>query len=772
MIRWRYRILFLAVSPAVAGAANLRIVSFNTQADVGISNSVLLPNLATEIEGIGQQQYAGDGILKLPDIIALQETTSNTTTVDPIVSSLNTYYSNPNLYARSSYQATQNGSAGSTGNGPNALIYNQTTLNLMDSDGVGTPMGYNNGEYRQIVRYEFQPLVDKGTQNGVFYVYDSHYKSGSASTQTGTNNVTTDGAVRNLEARIIRDDEATLPASASVIYLGDLNMDGSTEAAYQTLTAPNSYTTNSPQGQGVDPLNPTDDYTQNWGLTAFSAIQTESDISLSYRDDLQLMTGNVYNGTSGSINYITNSFHAFGNNGTTKEGKATNNTSNTALNDLNNVSRGTLTSATVLAVMNSSIGSDHLPAVADYTVAGFNNGIWTGGVGNWSNFTFWTNELVPNSSSIAVEIDNGNSTASIVTLDQTAAVGSLTLDAGDALNMSSGTVLTLSGSAATVITGTLTNAGTLSVGAAGNFTLSSGGVLRGNGTFINQGTSVFSGSQNWSTGSTFNNNGGTATLNSDAGVSGANLAINDISGTINFTSTQHLLALNISSAALVKLTTTASTNVLVTSQLSIAGTLDLTTNALDVSASSLAAITALVRQGYNPAAGGSWNGSGITSSTAAANTAHLTALGVIQNNQSGSALFTSSAQFEGISPGAGDVLVKYTYFGDTDLNGKVDGSDYGRIDSGYLNNATGWFNGDFNYDGVINGSDYTLIDNSYNTQGAQLSTEVASVTAQIARSAPVPEPTTLAMAGMTSVALLRRRLRGHRRATSRPSFSA
>jgi hypothetical protein len=411
--------------------------------------------------------------------------------------------------------------------------------------------------------------------------------------------------------------------------------------------------------------------------------------------------------------------------------------------------------------MNSSIGSDHLPAVADYTVAGFNNGIWTGGVGNWSNFTFWTNELVPNSSSIAVEIDNGNSTASVVTLDQTATVGSLTLDAGDALNMSSGTVLTLSGSAATVITGTLTDAGTLSVGAAGNFTLSAGGVLRGTGTFINQGTSVFSGSQNWSTGSTFNNSGGTATLNSDAGAGGANLAIYDISGTINFTSTQHLLSLNISSGALAKLTTTGSCQVLVTAQLSIAGTLDLTTNALDVSASSLSAITALVAEGYNPAAGGNWNGSGITSSAAAANTTHLTALGVIQNNQGGSAIFTSANQFEGITPGAGDVLVKYTYYGDADLNGKVDGSDYTRIDNGHLTNATGWYNGDFNYDGVINGSDYTLIDNAYNTQGAQLSAEQATAisTAQIAGSSSVPEPTTLSMMGLTAVALLRRRSR-------------
>jgi hypothetical protein len=65
-----------------------------------------------------------------------------------------------------------------------------------------------------------------------------------------------------------------------------------------------------------------------------------------------------------------------------------------------------------------------------------------------------------------------------------------------------------------------------------------------------------------------------------------------------------------------------------------------------------------------------------------------------------------------------DVLIRYTFYGDANLDGHVDGSDYSRIDNGYLTHASGWFNGDFNYDGTINGSDYTLIDNAFNTQGA------------------------------------------------------
>ncbi len=63
-----------------------------------------------------------------------------------------------------------------------------------------------------------------------------------------------------------------------------------------------------------------------------------------------------------------------------------------------------------------------------------------------------------------------------------------------------------------------------------------------------------------------------------------------------------------------------------------------------------------------------------------------------------------------------DALIKNTLFGDANLDGRVDGSDYTKIDNGFNSPLSGWSNGDFNYDGLINGSDYTLIDNAFNTQ--------------------------------------------------------
>jgi hypothetical protein len=122
--------------------------------------------------------------------------------------------------------------------------------------------------------------------------------------------------------------------------------------------------------------------------------------------------------------------------------------------------------------------------------------------------------------------------------------------------------------------------------------------------------------------------------------------------------------------------------------------------------------------------------------------------------------------FEGLTVPSTDILVKYTFYGDANLDGAVDGSDYTLIDAGFnsAGSLTGWQNGDFNNDGVVDGSDYTLIDNAFNTQGASLGTNplalVAGATAQIAGGgSAVPEPTTFGLVGIGAVGLIGRRRR-------------
>jgi fibronectin-binding autotransporter adhesin len=197
------------------------------------------------------------------------------------------------------------------------------------------------------------------------------------------------------------------------------------------------------------------------------------------------------------------------------------------------------------------------------------------------------------------------------------------------------------------------------------------------------------------------------------------------------------------------------------------GTLNIGGNDLILHNSSLATVTNLVASGFYGTS--PWTGKGLTSSTAAADTSHLTAVGVILNNDgSGNALYGSSTtlgNFDRLSPSTSDVLVKYTYYGDANLDGKVDSSDYARIDGGFLSSGslTGWFNGDSNYDGLVNGSDYTLIDNAFNTQSAALTNQIANPTAQFATTgaaAAVPEPATFGLFGLTvlgSLGLRRRK---------------
>ena len=105
------------------------------------------------------------------------------------------------------------------------------------------------------------------------------------------------------------------------------------------------------------------------------------------------------------------------------------------------------------------------------------------------------------------------------------------------------------------------------------------------------------------------------------------------------------------------------------------------------------------------------------------------AVGAIQNNQNGTAMYgdgTTLPLFDGeLGVSAASILIRYTYFGDANLDGVVNASDFTLIDAGSVGHLTGWLNGDFNYDGVVDGADYALMDNAFNQQGALLTNNLA-----------------------------------------------
>ncbi len=402
--------------------------------------------------------------------------------------------------------------------------------------------------------------------------------------------------------------------------------------------------------------------------------------------------------------------------------------------------------------------------------------------GSWTTSTHWLNYIIPAAANDVATFANTITAASTVTLDGNRTAGSVIFNSPQSytiapgtggsltLNQSGGaTISDLAGthfiSAAVILasntqitvanaTDSLTFSNTIS--GTGNLTTSGNGTINLTGTTsytgsttvvsgtlnLSSGASVTSGSFNTGTGATLIINGTVPVTAAVTGVGTTTFGPGPATGIFNRTIGSLTLATG-SSVTVTAPTLRANRTVLATGALNFGGTtnawlgkLNLADNDMIVRSGNLSNITNQIKAGY--AAGGKyWNGStGITSTSAASDTTHLTALG--------SGLSLGSA-FDGLPTSTSDVLIKYTYFGDANLDGKVDGSDYSRIDSGYLSHATGWSNGDFNYDGVVNGSDYTLIDNAFNTQSASLTSVIsdpqANITAEIATPASaLPEP--------------------------------
>ena len=162
-----------------------------------------------------------------------------------------------------------------------------------------------------------------------------------------------------------------------------------------------------------------------------------------------------------------------------------------------------------------------------------------------------------------------------------------------------------------------------------------------------------------------------------------------------------------------------------------------------------AGVTGLIASGSN---GGTQDGAGIVTTEPSATSGNtLTALAVARAEDVGLA----GGTFAGRSVLAGDVIVKYTYGGDSNLDGSITGDDYFQIDSAFPANLHGWLNGDFNYDGFINGDDYFIIDSNFPAQGAAFPSDVPGQSDGLLL---VPEPASVAII-FPSLLMLRRRRR-------------
>jgi hypothetical protein len=128
------------------------------------------------------------------------------------------------------------------------------------------------------------------------------------------------------------------------------------------------------------------------------------------------------------------------------------------------------------------------------------------------------------------------------------------------------------------------------------------------------------------------------------------------------------------------------------------GTLDLTNHHLFIDygsgADPIASIRAYLFSGYS---NGKWNGPQISSSSAAANRSY--SLGYADYADAGNPANLSSGQIE----------VKYTLYGDVNLDGEVNGTDFGIMASNFGKSVVGWDKGDMDFSGSVNGTDFALL---------------------------------------------------------------
>jgi autotransporter-associated beta strand protein len=396
---------------------------------------------------------------------------------------------------------------------------------------------------------------------------------------------------------------------------------------------------------------------------------------------------------------------------------------------------------------------------------------WTGngGNGNWSTAGNWT-AAPSNTSSL---IFSGTS-QSIANNDVLTNVGSITFDNTAGSFTFSGNDLTISGGITNNSVNTQTVNLNLRLSAAAQFNAASGNLILA-GTIDNGGNTVaVTGSSNLTLAGTVSGAGGintsgtgTLTLSGNNSYAGGTT----VSGGVLVVGHQNALgtgSLTINNAAKTQLQAGLTGPVQLPS-LTIAGgttptaTLDVTNNNLVLHNGNISTILAQLKTGLN-SSGPLWTGTGINSSTAAADAAGhsnatVFAVGAIKNvDKNGNLIYSTWPAPPSPDGGATglattDVLVKYTYFGDADLNGVVDNTtDYDLWSNGFTNPSlaatNGWLYGDFDFSGTVdNTTDYDLWSTGFVHQGSPLSGKPGSLT-PAANVQPVPEPGALALAGI------------------------
>ncbi|TWT77253.1 hypothetical protein Pla123a_19100 [Posidoniimonas polymericola] len=311
--------------------AQLRVVTYNT---------LDKPASETDLDDLGLimaaiSQTPRNGITKRPDIVALQEQTTFSlidSTAVRVADTLN------GLFGVESYEAKVLG----FGVDRLAVVYDSATVAVGASSGVGT------GGPRPVQRSSF--TLPKYPESGPLYLYNAHFKAGSASA---------DRLTRSGEATALRSNLAGVGPDVNAIALGDLNIGASSEAAFANLTASGTPSLIDPIALGSWPNSAAAIHMTQSTRTSFLADEGATG-GMDDRFDMQLVTQTLLDGeglsylgpTSAGSGATEHSYYAFGNDGVSWNTR------------INNTLLGRSQSAEVINALHDL--SDHLPVVADY----------------------------------------------------------------------------------------------------------------------------------------------------------------------------------------------------------------------------------------------------------------------------------------------------------------------------------------------------------------------------------------------------------------------
>ncbi len=344
--------------------------------------------------------------------------------------------------------------------------------------------------------------------------------------------------------------------------------------------------------------------------------------------------------------------------------------------------------------------------------------------GNWGTGSNWWNGTVPSGTGVEAVLGSVISTSRTVTMDANKTVGTLTIDSASSYTIGGTHTLTVQGTSGTGVIRAYQGSHTIS---APLTLVGTSQIQLGQTTpTVHSATLTLSGTLN-AGGATIQKQGaGTLIVNN---IRSANLQVQQ--GMVKTASNggnsgvSHLSGLSISSGA----------------------ALDMNNNDLivDYSGSSpFTQIQAWVMSGYSSTV--DTTRSGITSS-ASQSSGGKTILALFDN------ALVGSSQWDGQTVPADSVIGKYTYFGDTNLDGQVTGDDYGAIDAELgttgLSPGDAWLRGDTNFDLQVTGDDYAAID-------ANLGLGVGNPLSISA----VPEPEMMGLLGAGLLLMRRRSRRG------------